>query len=118
MPVTLADVSPRLRNLGSAAFRRSNLDTQEEIARLLTERSRGQAGRAQGQLEASFGPLDDPVQASRTLMEGARRDAAPFYDAFNAQPARTSPELEAMLQTPAGRSDERRVGKESGNTFR
>src|SRR3546814_14811365 len=36
-------------------------------------------------------------------MEGARRDAAPFYDAFNAQPARTSPELEAMLQTPAGR---------------
>src|SRR3546814_563847 len=103
MPVTLADVSPRLRNLGSAAFRRSNLDTQEEIARLLTERSRGQAGRAQGQLEASFGPLDDPVQASRTLMEGARRDAAPFYDAFNAQPARTSPELEAMLQTPAGR---------------
>src|SRR3546814_13775309 len=36
-------------------------------------------------------------------MEGARRDAAPFYDAFNAQHARTSPELEAMLQTPAGR---------------
>src|SRR3546814_13857539 len=36
-------------------------------------------------------------------MEGARRDAAPFYDAFNAQPARTSTELEAMLQTPAGR---------------
>src|SRR3546814_18016105 len=69
MPVTLADVAPRLRNLGSAAFRRSNLGTQEEIARLLTERSRGQAGRAQGQLEASFGPLDDPVQASRTLME-------------------------------------------------
>src|SRR3546814_4637800 len=89
MPVTLADVSPRLRNLGSAAFRRSNLDTQEEIARLLTERSRGQAGRAQGQLEASFGPLDDPVQASRTLLEGARRAAAPFYDAFNAQPARS-----------------------------
>src|SRR3546814_12363782 len=70
MPVTLADVAPRLRNLGSAAFRRSNLDTQEEIARLLTERSRGQAGRAQGQLEASFGPLDDPVQRSEERRVG------------------------------------------------
>ena len=102
MPMTLADVSPRLRNVGGAAFRRSDQGTQEEIAQLLTDRARGQAGRAQGQLEASFGPLDDPLVASRSLMEGARREADPLYEAFRAQPARTSPELQAMLSTPAG----------------
>lgn len=102
MPVTLADVSPRLRNIGGAAFRRSNLETQEEIAQLLTDRSRGQAGRAQNQLEASFGPLDDPLQASQSLMDTARTNAAPLYDEFRAQPARTSPELQAMMATPAG----------------
>lgn len=102
MPVTLADVSPQLRNIGSAAFRRADLDTQENIARLLTDRSRGQAGRAQNQMEVAFGPLDDPLQASQALLSNARSSAAPLYDDFRAQPSRTSPEMEAMLATPAG----------------
>lgn len=103
MPMVPADVSPKLRSVGGAAFRRSDLDTQEEIARLLTDRSRGQAGRAQNQLETAFGPLDDPLQASQSLMASARQQAGPLYDEFRALPARSSPELEAMLQTPAGR---------------
>src|SRR3546814_19067081 len=47
MPVPLADVSPRLRNLGSAAFRRSHPATQQQIPHLLTYRSPGRPVRAQ-----------------------------------------------------------------------
>lgn len=102
MPLTVADVSPGLRNIGGAAFRRADQGTQERIAQQLTDRARGQAGRAQNQIEAAFGPLDDPLQASQSLLTNARTSAAPLYDDFRAQPSRTSPELEAMLATPAG----------------
>ncbi|ALC11208.1 hypothetical protein [Sphingopyxis sp. 113P3] len=109
MPVTLADVSPQLRTIGGAAYRRADMGTQEEIGRLLTDRARGQAGRAQNQIEASFGPLDDPIQASQALMAQARAQSDPLYMAFREQPARTSPEIQAMLQTPAGREALRRA---------
>lgn len=115
MPVVLADTSPRLRNLGAAAYRRSDLDTQEGIERFLAGRSRGQSGRAQNQIEASFGPLDDPVQASQALMQNAGRSAAPLYDEFRSLPARTSPEIEAMLQTPAGQQALARARTIAGN---
>lgn len=103
LPMALADTSPQLRNLGGAAYRRADLDTQAQIEQALMSRSRGQAGRAQEQIASAFGPLDDPLIASQALMKQARENAGPLYDAFRAQPSRTSPELEAMLQTPAGR---------------
>lgn len=103
MPMVLADVSPQLRNIGGAAYRRADLDTQAQIERALTERNRGQLGRLESQVETNFGPLRNPNRIREDLTERARTAAAPLYDEAYAQPAITSPELESLLGTPFGR---------------
>ncbi|WP_058800358.1 MULTISPECIES: hypothetical protein [unclassified Sphingopyxis] len=65
-------------------------------------RALGQADRAQEQIVRNFGPVANPNEISESLLQQARSRSAPLYDAFRSQPARTSDELQAMIQTPAG----------------
>jgi hypothetical protein len=56
----------------------------------------------ESQIESSFGPVANTNRIRDDLSEQARTAAGPLYSAFRGEPARTSPELEAILATPAG----------------
>lgn len=102
LPMALADTSPQLQTLGGSVVRKS--PEAYALARdTLGNRALGQADRAQEQIARNFGPIDNPNEISAQLLAKARADSQPLYEAFRSQPARTSPELEAFLATPAGR---------------
>lgn len=102
LPMALADTSPQLQTLAGSVVRKSP-DAYAMARDTLGARALGQADRAQEQIARNFGPIDNPNEISAQLLEKARTDSKPLYDAFRAQPARTSPELESFLATPAGR---------------
>lgn len=102
LPMALADTSPQLQTLGGSVVRKS--PEAYALARdALGNRALGQADRAQEQIARNFGPIDNPNEISAQLLQTARTRAAPLYDNYRAQPARTSESLDAMLQTPAGK---------------
>lgn len=101
IPMGLVDVSPQLQSLGGSVARKSP-DALALARQTLGQRALGQADRAQQQIAQNFGPVANPNEISSQLLQQARANSAPFYDAFRAQPARTSDELQAILQTPAG----------------
>lgn len=101
MPLALADTSPELQALTGSVVRKS-ADARNMAADVLRPRSLGQADRARQQITDNFGAVDNPNEISDQLLQQARQNAAPLYDAFRSQPARTSPQLESMLGTPAG----------------
>jgi hypothetical protein len=101
LPMAIADLSPELQMLTGSAVRKSTV-ARDMAENTLRPRALGQADRAQEQIARNFGAVDNPNEISDQLLQQARQNAAPLYDAFRAQPARVSGELTAMLQTPAG----------------
>lgn len=101
LPLAVADLSPELQALTGSVVRKSP-DARTLAEQTLRPRFQGQADRARDQITRNFGAIDNPNEVSDRLLETARRNAGPLYDDFRAQPARTSDELQAMLQTPAG----------------
>lgn len=101
IPMGLVDTSPQLQSLGGSVARKSP-DALAMARQTLGQRALGQADRAQQQIAQNFGPIANPNEISSQLLQQARANSAPLYDAFRAQPARTSDELQAILQTPAG----------------
>lgn len=102
LPMALADTSPQLQQLAGSVARKSP-DAYATAQNAFGPRALGQADRAQTQIARNFGPIANPNEISDQLMQTARNRAGPLYDAFRAQPARTSENLQAMLATPAGR---------------
>ena len=102
-PFTLADSAPSLGELAGAAVRRSPA-AREFAEPLLAARSQGQIGRMGDAVEQNLGPIGNTLEISRLLSEKARTDAAPLYDAYRAQPAMGSDDLDAILNTPFGQS--------------
>lgn len=102
LPLAIGDLSPELQALTGSVVRKSP-DARTLAERTLRPRFLGQADRAREQIARNFGPIDNPNEVSDRLLETARQNAGPLYDAFRRQPARTSDELQAMLATPAGR---------------
>lgn len=102
LPMSLADTSPSMRRLAGAAFRRSGDDVRNAADATVRGRSLGQADRALGQIESNFGPIANPNRVSEDLLTQARTAAAPLYDAFRSEPARTSQTLQQILNTGEG----------------
>lgn len=103
LPLALADTSPQLQSLSGSVVRKSP-DAYALARETLGARALGQADRAQEQIVRNFGPVANPNEISDQLLQQARTNSAPLYDAFRSQPARTSDELQAILQTPAGQT--------------
>jgi len=101
LPMALADTSPQLQQLSGSVVRKSP-DAYAMARDAFGSRALGQADRAQEQIVRNFGPVANPNEISEILLQQARSRSAPLYDAFRSQPARTSDELQAMMQTPAG----------------
>lgn len=102
LPMTIADTAAQMRALAGSAVRRS--PTAADLAEaVLTKRGRGQIDRLRNAVESDLGPVANIPQLSQDIMNTARTKAAPLYDEAYKQPTISTPELDSLLATPAGR---------------
>lgn len=104
VPATLADVSPEVASIAGAAIRRS--PTVAGQARdVLVPRGRGQYDRFVGAVERDLGPVQSIPQRSDELIQQARTQAGPSYDAAYAAPGAGAihPQIEGLLNRPSMR---------------
>lgn len=117
VPASLADVSPDVNTLAGAAIRRS--PTAGGAARdALATRSRGQIDRYRSAIERDLGPITSIPQRSEELTAQARTAAAPLYEAAYSSPPISSPALDTILATPAGRAALSRANTIAANEMR
>jgi len=102
VPMSLADTSPNLSNLAGAAVRRSPTAASYAEDTLLP-RSMGQIDRLTTAMDRNFGPVANIPQRSADLIAQARAAADGLYDRAYSNPVPSTPELEALLNTPFGR---------------
>lgn len=102
LPMSPADVSPQLRmTLGSAS--RLNPDVRAAGERILGERAVTQGDRAVRAVNDYLAPAVNMQEAGNAIRNSARRAAQPYYDTAMAAPTPDSTQLDAFLNTPAGR---------------
>ncbi len=102
VPLTLADLGENTRGLAGAVSRQPG--RARTLAReAVTTRQAEQGERVQSALERDLGPTGYVPQMSDDLRAQARAAAGPLYDKAYAAPAISSPELESILATPAGK---------------
>jgi hypothetical protein len=103
-PATLADVSPEVASLTGAAIRRSPT-VAGQARETLVPRGRGQYDRFVGAVERDLGPVQNIPQRSEDLIQQARAQAGPLYDAAYAAPGSGAvhPRIESLLNRPSMR---------------
>jgi len=101
-PLALMDLGDNLRGLTSALARKPG-QSRTLIRETVLDRQAGQGERIRGAISRDLGPIVNPAEQSESLISQARSAARPLYEQAYAEPGRTSPELEALLSTPAGR---------------
>ena len=102
VPMAIADTGDNVRGLLASVARRPGPGRQATRA-VMEQRQTEQSGRVIDAVETNLGRVGNMRQESDALMQQARTAAAPLYNEAYAAPARTSEELGALLETPAGR---------------
>ena len=117
VPMSLADTNPNLRELAGAAVRRS--PTASSFAEdVLLPRGRGQYDRFTSSVNTNLGPTANVPQLSADLMTQARTAASDLYNRAYSAPVPSTPELDAVLNTPFGRQALGRARTIAGNERR
>lgn len=101
LPMALADTSPQLRTLAGSAVRRSP-DARAFAEQALTPRSLGEGGRAIQAIRRDFGPAVNMRDERDSILGAGRAASAPLYDQSYGAPIVSTPELDAVLNTPFG----------------
>jgi len=101
-PVMLADLGDNLRALAGSASRHPG-PSRTLMRRAVVERQMGQGERIRGAITRDLGDIADPAATSEALIEQAKASSGPLYKKAYAQPIVSTPEIDAILQTPAGR---------------
>lgn len=102
VPLALADLGENLRGLAGATARAPG--TSRRLVRTMLEnRQAGQGERVRGAIERDLGPVGNVDTLAENLTRSANTAATPLYDAARQAPVISTPELEAVLATPAGR---------------
>lgn len=117
MPISLADTSPQLRTLGGSVARFSP-DARALAERNYGPRALGQADRAVNAIDQYLAPITNIQQRGDEIMEAGARQYGPLYDQAYANPPVTSPALEQILATPAGRQATARANTIAANELR
>lgn len=103
-PLTLADVAGENTSALAGRMTRSPGEGREASNRFLAERSGGTGPRLLGDVDAGL-PIGSAFDTSEALMQQRATAAAPLYEQANAaNTAISSPEIQAILDTPAGKS--------------
>ena len=103
VPYMLADTGENTRGLVASVGRQPG-PSRTTVLNAVQERQMGQSERIRGAIERDLGPITNGFEQSDALMQGARAQAGPLYDAAYAQPGVMSEELQSLLQTPTGRA--------------
>lgn len=101
-PLAIADTGDNARGLLASVTRRPGPGRQATRA-LVDQRQTEQSGRVIDAVEQNLGRVGNIRQESDALMQQARTAAAPLYDEAYAAPVISTPELDSLLNTPAGR---------------
>lgn len=102
VPLALMDLGDNLRGLAGAVSRKPG-KSRTLVRDSVIGRQAGQSDRVLGAIGRDLGPIINPAQQSDDLIRQARAAADPLYKKAYATPGRTSPDLEELLATPAGR---------------
>lgn len=102
VPAMLADTGENVRGLVASVGRKPG-PSRTTVLNAVTERQRGQGERIRGAIDRDLGPITNSFDEGDALLATARETSRPLYAAAYAEPANTSAELEALMQTPTGR---------------
>lgn len=117
VPSMLADQGENLQRLAGAVYRKPG-DSRSLVADALRNRQMGQYDRVSGAISRDLGPIDNVNQRSDELIQQARTAAAPLYEQAYQAPAIGSPNIDAILSTPSGRSAVARANKIAADEMR
>lgn len=102
LPYMLADADPRLAKLLGSATRFSP-DVYDQASGILGPRQLGQGERAISQINTNLAPVGDIDAIKSAQIQAAQAAAKPLYDQTYSLPGRTNGQLDALLNTPAGK---------------
>ena len=102
-PAVLGDLGPNVRARAGVAAR-SPGSSQTLAREVLDRRQVGQGERLNADIRQTVSPRVDVRAADDELLAQARARAAPLYDEAYAARGVSSPEIDAMLGTPAGKA--------------
>lgn len=102
VPLGLMDTGDEMRGLASALSRKPGA-SRTIVRDSVVGRQEGQLDRVQGAIQRDLGPVANVRQTSEQMISQARAKAAPLYDKAYGAPVVSTPELESLLNTPAGR---------------
>jgi hypothetical protein len=102
VPLALGDMGDNLRGLTGSLSRKPGTP-RRLVQAMVDTRQAGQGERVRAAVSRDLGDISNPFEASDALMQQAKATAAPLYEKAYSAPARTNPELEKLLATPAGR---------------
>lgn len=102
VPYSLADASPRLRNIGGSAARISP-DARVMAENILDPRALGQADRAREGIDRYLAPITDIEARGKELLRAGNVASEPYYKLAAGQEAQLTPELRAILETKSGK---------------
>ncbi|MGL5734224.1 MAG: hypothetical protein ACRCYS_05085, partial [Beijerinckiaceae bacterium] len=102
LPYSLADADPRLRMLAGTVARKSP-DARAMAEDLLEPRAMGQIDRLTQGIDDNLAPRTNIEQRSKDLIAAGNQEASPYYNMARAQTAPIDAEINALLETPAGR---------------
>lgn len=101
-PLAIADTGENVRSLAASVSRRPG-PARTAVREFADIRQVEQPDRVLGAIENNLGPIANMRSQSDSLIQEGRAAAAPLYDEAYSLPARTSENLQEILQTPAGR---------------
>lgn len=114
VPLALGDLGDNLRGFTGSLSRKPG--KARTLVNEMVDTRQAQAGeRIRGAIERDLGPVRNTFSESDALIADARNKARPFYDEAYAQPPISTPEIDAILATPAGRDAVRRAETIAGN---
>lgn len=102
VPAVPADVSEVTQRVTARALRGEGPSTSRARS-LLMARQAEQGARIRGHVTDELGPAVDPIQEAAAISARASREAAPMYREAYEQPMVLTPEIEAIMATPAFR---------------
>lgn len=102
LPYSLADADPMLRMLAGKVARKSP-EVRAMAEDALDPRAMGQIDRLMGGIDDHLAPRTNIEQRSQQLIAAGNQEATPYYTMARGQTAPVDAEINALLETPAGR---------------
>lgn len=117
LPFAPADAAPELQQLAGSVARYSP-SGRALAEKTFNQRATDQADRAVAAIDEHLAPVTDIEQRAADIIERGKPQYGPLYDKAYAIPPIISPELQKILNTPAGKQAISRANTIAANEYR